>query len=374
MLNPGATIKICLVSWTAFMPSRWQTVLSIRKQYNVDFRVVAPPCAKITPVYDPSGYLSLGSVGLKECPFFVTLIPLNDVERPDAGFQAKALKYFLKSYKPNIIWIHGEPLQQVTRQICQLYLFSQGPKIYQAAVDNYQPRGKGPNALLNGLLLKQVTAFLAVSQSTALALKEELGIPEQKIVVTYLPNLPIKKVTLKNNRGFRIGFAGRIAPQKGIGILLDALDLLPSEIQLFTAGDGEEEIVRHLQAHPRIHHMGMLSDLSALFSQIDLLIVPSLTTPKWKEQFGRVIAEAFSVGIPVVGSDSGSIPDVVGEAGLIYPEHSSKALSERIMALSLNQSFYQELANKATARFKKHFSVAAHAQRLATIFNLDIKQ
>ena len=46
-------------------------------------------------------------------------------------------------------------------------------------------------------------------------------------------------------------------------------------------------------------------------------MLPSLTRPNWKEQFGRVLVEAMACGVPVVGSDSGEIPRVIGEAGLV---------------------------------------------------------
>ena len=49
-------------------------------------------------------------------------------------------------------------------------------------------------------------------------------------------------------------------------------------------------------------------------------MLPSLTRPNWKEQFGRVLIEAMASGVPVIGSDSGAIPDVIGQAGLIFPE------------------------------------------------------
>lgn len=357
------------------MPSRWQTVLYIRERYDVDFAVVAPPRAKISPVYDASGYLTPASVGLDDCPDFVTLIPLKDVERPTFGFDERKLKAFLDRYRPDLIWIHGEPLQQVTRDICKWYFFSRKPKIYQAACDNYQHLGRGCRAIKNWLLLQRITGFLANSKSTAHSVEKDLKISRKKIFVTYLPNLPVERVSKprSTNREFRIGFMGRLVREKGIMLLLEALDLLPSKIKLFTAGAGEEYILRRLLANPRVHHMGLLQDPSVLFSEIDLLVVPSLTTPKWKEQFGRVIAEAFSCGIPVVGSDSGSIPDVVGDGGLIYPERSPKALADRILKVYSDKELYQRLSANAKMRFEKYFSVEAHAQRLANIFNLRLR-
>ena len=62
----------------------------------------------------------------------------------------------------------------------------------------------------------------------------------------------------------------------------------------------------------------------------DLLICPSQTRPFWKEQFGRMIVEGFAAGVPVMASDSGEIPRVVGDAGIILPESDIHAWRDAI--------------------------------------------
>ncbi len=369
---PRLIPRLCLVSPAAFLPSRWQTVQYIRKMYNVDFTVVAPPRAKITLVYDSSGYLTPRSAGLQDCPSFVTLIPLNDVEHPHSGFKAAALRAFLDKYRPDLIWIHGPALGQDTRNICKWYFFSRRPQIFQAVSEHYHRLGSGLPAIKNWILLQRITGFLPRSNSAVPGVKKNLRIPTRKIHPTYHANIAVEKSSKPqvNNDVFKIGYAGRLVPEKGIFLLLDALDLLPPNIRLFTAGAGTENVIRSLRTHPRVCHLGLLQDLSRLFSEIDILVVPSLTIPTFKEQFGRVIAEAFSCGIPVVGSDSGSIPEIVGEEGLIYPERSPQALSDRILELYANQALYRQLSANAIKRFERYFSVEASAKRLASIFNL----
>ena len=65
------------------------------------------------------------------------------------------------------------------------------------------------------------------------------------------------------------------------------------------------------------------------YAQLDVLVLPSRTTPTWKEQFGRVIVEALWCGVPVVGSDSGEIPWLIGltGGGLMFPEGDHAALA-----------------------------------------------
>lgn len=128
-----------------------------------------------------------------------------------------------------------------------------------------------------------------------------------------------------------VGFAGRLVPEKGIRTLLVAVERL-SSVFLVLIGDGplrpalerlaQERRTRLFAAGPW-HSTEMPCWLGAL----DVLALPSLTTPRWKEQFGRVLVEAMACGIPVVGSTSGAIPDVVGDAGVVVPEGDSRALA-----------------------------------------------
>ncbi len=86
----------------------------------------------------------------------------------------------------------------------------------------------------------------------------------------------------------------------------------------------------------------------------DCLAVPSRTTAQWKEQFGRVIIEAQACGTPVIGSDSGAIPDVIGAGGIIVPERNPTALAEAIMRLAGDPPLAGALENQAATGCCKH--------------------
>ena len=66
---------------------------------------------------------------------------------------------------------------------------------------------------------------------------------------------------------------------------------------------------------------------------MDVLCAPSQTTPRWREQFGRMLIEAFAAGVPVVASDGGEIPHVVGEAGVLVAERDQVAWLRAIGSL-----------------------------------------
>jgi glycosyltransferase involved in cell wall biosynthesis len=101
---------------------------------------------------------------------------------------------------------------------------------------------------------------------------------------------------------------------------------------------------------------------------LDALVLPSLTRPNWKEQFGRVLVEAMACGVPVVGSDSGEIPHVVGEAGLIFPEGDVEALRDRLARLAADARFRADLAARGRARVLAHYTQARIAEATCAVY------
>jgi GT2 family glycosyltransferase len=136
-----------------------------------------------------------------------------------------------------------------------------------------------------------------------------------------------------------IGYAGRLATHKGVDVLLEAVAGLPDTV-LVIAGAGPEEAALRRRAGERdlagrVRFLGTLSggDLAQFYRDLDVLAVPSRTTRTWVEQFGRVAVEAMAQGTPVVASDSGALPDVVGGVGLLVPPDEPTTLREALARL-----------------------------------------
>lgn len=139
---------------------------------------------------------------------------------------------------------------------------------------------------------------------------------------------------------FLIGYVGRLVPEKGLADAVDALAKLPDTAKLIFVGDGlmRQELETRaagLNLTGRVIFAGAkpLTELPEIMNALDVLILPSLTTGRWKEQFGRVLIEAGACGIAVVGSDSGAIPEVISGAGLVFPEGDVSAFAERLARL-----------------------------------------
>ena len=169
----------------------------------------------------------------------------------------------------------------------------------------------------------------------------------------------------EDGRPFTIGYAGRLVESKGLTDLLAAVRALQAPVELLLIGDGELRAQLEGQPIPgsRVRVLdGFTHDgMAAAYAQLDVLALPSRTTPTWKEQFGRVVVEALWCGVPVVGSDSGEIPwliELTG-GGLTFPEGNRALLAARLNQLRAAPELRRQLTRSGRAAVERLFSVPA---------------
>src|SRR5205823_2093778 len=98
-------------------------------------------------------------------------------------------------------------------------------------------------------------------------------------------------------------------------------------------------------------------------------ILPSRTTPTWKEQFGRVIIEAHACSTPVLGSNSGAIPDVIASGGLIFNERNPSDLADKIRTLHSDPSRLRTLGSTGRQQVEALYTWQRIAQRMRSIYD-----
>lgn len=176
----------------------------------------------------------------------------------------------------------------------------------------------------------------------------------------------------------RIGMLGRLTRRKGTFDLLEAMSILGSADRtgpgsrlvlggeaLFGDEGDAEQLTEALQRSTGVDHLGWVQPAD-LLAQIDVFVVPSLAP----EPFGLVAAEAMSAGVPVIVTDSGALPEVVGpEHPWIVPPGDPQALAAMIeqVAGALHEPTAAHVVTAARARWEDRYSPAAGTRRLAAL-------
>ena len=145
------------------------------------------------------------------------------------------------------------------------------------------------------------------------------------------------KKDLQLKQGPVVGFVGRFVEEKGVLLLIEAAAMVGVDVRFVFVGDGPvrnemERRIKSLGLSERCSIVPPLqaAELAKFYRAIDLLVLPSMSTETWKEQFGRVLVEARCCGVKVAGSDSGAIPGVVRDRDNIFAEGSVSALGALI--------------------------------------------
>ncbi|MFN6475083.1 hormogonium polysaccharide biosynthesis glycosyltransferase HpsO [Nostoc sp. DedQUE07] len=191
----------------------------------------------------------------------------------------------------------------------------------------------------------------------AIKVMPQLGVDESLFTPKVQPELAAKLGIEKED--FIVGFVGRFVQEKGLLTLLQALTTLtnkPWKLLLLGRGELQSELMkiavennikdRLILIESVPHH-----EVASYINLMSTLVLPSETTYKfktltsagWKEQFGHVLIEAMACQVPVIGSDSGEIPYVIGDAGLVFPEGDIQALANCLVQLMDKPDFAHTL-------------------------------
>jgi glycosyltransferase involved in cell wall biosynthesis len=164
---------------------------------------------------------------------------------------------------------------------------------------------------------------------------------------------------------FLVGFVGRLHIEKGVDTLIRAVALLPANVVLVLVGRGPhhrqfERLISTLGLSKRVRWAPWAASHEVLeyMNAVDVLVLPSRTRRNWKEQFGRVLVEAMACETSVIGSDSGEIPQVIGDAGLVFHEGDARQLAACLARLSDTSSLRENFSRCGRRRVLENFTYA----------------
>ena len=369
-------LSVLFISHSYYEPQRRQKLVCLSKEHNIDLTLLIPNTWR----HPMRGHMSYQK-GYKEP--FRTLCK-------EAVFKGNNLRYFymglpwlILKYGKDIVHVEEEPYSFIT------FLSALWAKVFAARFifftweNIFRESFLFPYDLFERGVFKLSHAAIA-GNSDALGILKERGF---KSKTTQLGQLGIDvpfgpgsgRLNLRNRFQkpirFLVGFMGRITKEKGIQTLIEAAAQTSEEIGYVAIGRGDFKrdaaaLSNRLGLEERFKFIDTLPHeaIPSAMKDLDLLVLPSLTTRAWKEQFGQVLIEAMACGVPVVGSDSGAIPEVIGKAGLIRSEGDVKGLAGAIMRLAGDGSLRRNLIEKGHTRVIENYTHQKIAAKTAQLY------
>ena len=183
---------------------------------------------------------------------------------------------------------------------------------------------------------------------------------------------------------FVVGFVGRFVEEKGLLTLtkaLSGLTELPWKWVLLGRGELRNQLMEQASAFGIRDRLIIVESVphdqvQRYINVMNTLVLPSETTYKfktltsvgWKEQFGHVLIEAMACKVPVIGSNSGEIPHVIGQGGLIFPEQNVEILQDCLRQLMEKPDLAQQLGGQGYQRVMEHYTNRALAKKLLNFY------
>ncbi|MBE9080139.1 glycosyltransferase [Romeria aff. gracilis LEGE 07310] len=181
-----------------------------------------------------------------------------------------------------------------------------------------------------------------------------------------------------SSEGFRVGYMGRLTYQKGLDTLFVAVKKLSQvhdNIKLVMCGSGPDETslrkdVEELEIADRVEWKGGVPQASVPdeMANFNVLVLPSKTGHTWKEQFGHVLIEAMCMGIPVVGSTCGEIPNVIANPELVFQEGDTAQLTQTLERLLVDKEWYSQAKSFGLSRVHQNYTHERIASRLVDLW------
>lgn len=283
---------------------------------------------------------------------------------------------WLRDIRPDIVHIDEEPYNLATYH-ANLLARRYGAKTLWFSWQNLLRCYPPPFSWMEQYNLRHVDYALAGSQTAAavwrqkgyarpLAVIPQFGVDPE---IFFPPDVPHAADVL------HIAYVGRLVPEKGVDVLLQALAGLKGEWRVTIQGSGPEEtrlrslVVDYgLTERVAFRPLTPSTEMPAFYRALDVLVLPSRTQSNWTEQFGRVLVEAMACGVVAVGSDAGEIPHVVGDAGLIFPENDAGALRATLERLIAAPALCRELSARGRARVLAQFTQQQVAQETVAVY------
>jgi glycosyltransferase involved in cell wall biosynthesis len=279
----------------------------------------------------------------------------------------------LRAERPDVIYVHNESHALASFQAILYNRFFSKAIIGFYAAQNIQRRHPWPFRAIEKFILAKADFCFPVSESARATILEKKFAGRVAVLPLGVDDGNFLDRAERAPGPAVIGYAGRLVPQKGVAVLLRALARVAApNWRCDIIGDGPEKDGLHdlavaLGIADKVRFLGYVGhgEIARYLQNFTMLVLPSLTTASWKEQFGRVIIEALAAGVPVIGSDSGEIPFLIRklEGGLVVRENDADELADAIDTLLADAALRASLAETGANNVRTYFMAPRIAAR-----------
>lgn len=345
----------------------------------------------VTPARWRTPYRAGERVPDERWPGFAGRIRRVDVLRPGdipAHVYRTSFLGLLREERPDVIYMHQEPYGLSTFQVYLANWIVGWRPIGFYAAQNILKRFPWPLRVLERAVFRASSFAFPVTGSAleVLRVKGYRGLAEVLPLALDAGVYHASEEWEKERRRelgigperFVVGYVGRLVEEKGLAVLLNALERMdrPWDLVLVGAGPFEVELRRRAAELPegRVHFVGYVphDEAPRWMGMFDVLALLSETRANWKEQFGRVLLEAIACGTPVLGSDAGEIPHVIRETGggLVVPEGDVERTAEALRELANSVELRLGLVETGQAAVLRLYDQRALVRRFAAVIEL----
>jgi len=302
----------------------------------------------------------------------VRVVPIAVSGRADdpAGLQwnGKALRHLLTDPRPDLLHIEEEPWSQPAAVGVRFAKKFGIPSVISTAQSLPRSYTIGER-LRRRRSLRSATGLIGTNHlAVKLATKHRPTMPH--LSLPQLGVTPPADTPRVPHPGLAIGFLGRLTPERGLDLLFRACVGLAGRWTLTVIGTGPnqeelEQLAQRLGIAARISWLGALPRkvLDDIWPSLDCVVLPARTTERWVMTEGRAALDAMAHGLAVIGTDSGALPELVGDAGRIVPEEDVPALAAALEQLYADRAECERLGSAGRRRIVEEFSDAAIARK-----------
>ena len=363
-------MKVCVVSHAYVTPVNHDKLRALSAIDGIDLTLLVPDAWRTA-----TSVLALPPM---DAPYRVARSPITSNGRIGA-YRYRDLSEIRRG-RPDVIHAEVEPWSLAALQVVRA---AAGAPVVLFTWENLEGPRRLASRAVERFVLRKVGHVIAGNQGARARMRRR-GVPDARLSV--LPQLGIDVVRFANGDPARaraagapagggppvIGFIGRVVAEKGVDTLVEAVEKL--DARLLIVGDGAEVAVLRTRTAGwpagKVTFAGAVrdADVPHYLACLDVLVLPSRTTPSWAEQFGHVLIEAMAAGVPVVGSSSGAIPEVIGDAGLVFAEGDVESLRRRLEEILGEHALRARLVAAGRARVERCYTNARVAAEQVAIY------